>query len=163
MTLRWFGPDQTGPKSSTHRKLVYERIVNMRYNINDIEGIGPAYARKLKNVGIKSTGELLKRCAGSHGRKLVSRQTRLPESRLLRWANQADLMRISGVGTQFAELLEAAGVDTVKELRHRKAANLAETMKKVNDRKHLAKLSPSKTVIDRWIKQAKRLAPKISH
>ena len=100
----------------------------MSYKIQEIEGIGPAHAEKLAAADIDTTGELLKLCCDAKGRKATAEKTGVSESQLLKWANMADLMRISGVARQYSELLEAAGVDTVKELRNRNAANLAAKM-----------------------------------
>ncbi|MDH3215903.1 MAG: DUF4332 domain-containing protein [Candidatus Krumholzibacteria bacterium] len=135
----------------------------MAYKIDEIEGIGPSYAEKLANAGIKSTDDLLEKCANPQGRKSIAATTGLSESHLLKWANMADLMRISGVGRQYAELLEGAGVDTVKELRNRSFENLAAKMKEVNEQKKLAKMSPSSSVVKEWIEQANKLDPKISY
>ena len=85
------------------------------------------------------------------------------EGQLLKWANMADLMRISGVGEEFSELLEAAGVDTVKELRNRNAANLAVAMKETNDEKKLTRTVPSEKTVTKWVEQAKELEPLITH
>ncbi len=135
----------------------------MAYKIDEIEGIGPAYREKLTAAGITNTDNLLETCATAKGRKEIAAKSGLSEKQLLEWTNMADLMRVSGVGRQFAELLEASGVDTIKELRNRNAENLATKMEEVNTRKNLAKASPSvKTVID-WIEQAKKTEPKISH
>ena len=89
--------------------------------------------------------------------------TGLTESQLLKWANMADLMRISGVGEEYSELLEAAGVDTVKELKMRRADNLAAKMKEVNEAKKLTRQTPSESQVEKWVEQAKTLEPKISH
>ena len=135
----------------------------MKYKIEEIEGIGPAYGEKLKGAGIADTDALLSRCGGKKGRTEVAKETGLDESRLLKWANMADLMRISGVGEEFSELLEAAGVDTVKELQHRNAENLAAKMAEVNETKKLTRVVPAATQVARWIEQAKTLTPMISH
>ena len=87
----------------------------MDYKIIDIEGVGEVYAAKLTAAGINKVSELLEKCAAPKGRKELAEQTEIPEKIILRWTNHADLFRINGVGPQFAELLEAAGVDTVKE------------------------------------------------
>lgn len=129
----------------------------MNYRIEEIEGIGSSYGRKLSAAGIKTTGALLKACATPAGRRMTAEKTGISETRLLEWANLADLMRISGIGKQFSELLEAAGVDTVKELKNRNAANLAEQMRAVNARKKLARTSPSHKSIEKWVAQAKKL------
>lgn len=135
----------------------------MRYTIQEIEGIGPTYGSKLAQAGITNTRQLLDRCGGAKGRREVAARTGLDESQLLKWANMADLMRISGIGKQFAELLEAAGVDTVKELRNRNGVNLTTKMKEVNAAKKLTRGTPSMRQVSAWIDQAKTLPPAISH
>ena len=97
----------------------------MAYKIIDVEGIGPAYAEKLIAAGISTAEELLEKCAAPKGRKELAEATGIPEKLVLKWTNHADMYRIRGIGPQFAELLEASSVDTVKELSHRVAANLA--------------------------------------
>ncbi len=135
----------------------------MSYKIEDIEGIGPAYAKKLAAASITTTDHLLDKCCKPAGRKAVAEATGLSESVILKWSNMADLMRISGVGSQFSELLNGAGVDTIKELRTRNAANLAAKMKEVNDEKKLAKTSPSESVVAKWVEAAKTMDPKLSY
>jgi predicted flap endonuclease-1-like 5' DNA nuclease len=105
----------------------------------------------------------LKLCAGKKGREEVATRTGLQAKQLLVWANMADLMRIKGIGRQFSEVLKASGVDTVKELRNRRADNLAAKMAEVNAVKKLAKTSPSKEIVQGWIDLAKALPPLISH
>jgi predicted flap endonuclease-1-like 5' DNA nuclease len=135
----------------------------MSYKITDIEGIGPSYGEKLNAAGIKTTTDFLKLCCEKKGRTHVAEQTGLNEKLILRWANLADLMRISGIGPQYSELLEGAGVDTVKELRTRNAANLATKMAEINGQKKLAKTSPAESVIAGWIEKAKGMQPTIMH
>ncbi len=135
----------------------------MSYKIQEVEGIGPAYADKLAQAGIITTDDLLAKCGSAAGRKQVAAATGLSEKLILNWANKADLMRISGVGPQFAELLEAAGVDTVKELRNRNAANLAAAMAQVNEEKKLARTSPPAATVEKWVEAAKGMEPMISH
>jgi predicted flap endonuclease-1-like 5' DNA nuclease len=135
----------------------------MTYKIEDIEGIGPAYGSKLVAAGITTTDELLEKCSTPRGREELAEKTGMSKSVLLKWANMADLMRVSGVAKQYAELLEAAGVDTIKELRNRNFENLAEKMKEINDEKNLAKTSPAPSVVEGWIEQAKTLDPKITY
>lgn len=131
--------------------------------ISEIEGIGPSYAEKLTGASISTTGKLLKACGDKRGRSEIAKQTGISESNLLKWSNMADLMRIKGVGKQYAELLEAAGVDTVKELRNRNAANLAVAMKTINGEKSLTRGAVNETVVSGWIVEAKTLDPMISH
>ena len=135
----------------------------MSYKIDEIEGIGPAYAKKLAAADISTTDDFLKLCCDAKGRKDVSAKTGVGESQLLKWANLADLMRVSGVGPQFSELLEAAGVDTVKELGTRKAENLAVKMAEVNEEKKLARTSPAASVVEGWVDAAKKMKPTITH
>lgn len=135
----------------------------MSYPIVDVEGIGPKYAEKLKTAGLSSTEHFLEKCGDKKGRVAVAGETEISEKLLLKWANLADLMRINGVGPQFAELLEAAGVDTVKELKHRNAANLTAKMAEVQAEKKLTKAAPAESVVTGWIDEAKGMEPKISH
>ncbi|MCB1033661.1 MAG: DUF4332 domain-containing protein [Acidobacteria bacterium] len=135
----------------------------MSYRIEEIEGIGPAYAKKLEAAKVKTTRDLLKLCCSRKGRKDVSEATGVSEKLLLKWANLADLMRISGIGCQYSELLEAAGVDTVKELRNRNAANTAAKMAEVNAKKKLTRRTPPASQVENWIEQAKKLDPVITH
>jgi len=133
------------------------------YRIDEIEGIGPANRAKLAKASINTTDKLLQLCAKKKGRDEVAGQTGLQAKQLLVWANMADLMRIKGIGRQFAEVLKASGVDTVKELRNRRADNLAAKMAEVNAAKKLAKTSPNKDIVQGWVDRAKELPPLISH
>ncbi|MBQ5582477.1 MAG: DUF4332 domain-containing protein [Bacteroidales bacterium] len=135
----------------------------MAYKIIDIEGVGPAYAEKLTAAGIVKVEDLLAKCAYPAGRKALAEETEIPEKNILRWTNHADLFRLKGVGPQFAELLEAACVDTVKELAHRNAENLAAKMVEVNEEKHLVKRVPVACEIQKMIDQAKELPAGISY
>lgn len=135
----------------------------MAYKIDEIEGIGAKYAERLQAAAIKTTDDLLKSCGSRKGREEVARQTGFSASQLLKWANMADLMRISGIGEEFSELLEAAGVDTVKELATRKAENLSAKMKEVNDAKKLTRALPAASQVQKWIDQAKTMDAVISH
>lgn len=135
----------------------------MNYKIHQIEGIGPSYAQKLSEAGIGTTSELLKICCHKRGRQQTAEKTGLSESQLLKWANLADLMRVSGVGAEYSELLEAAGVDTIKELRTRNAENLASKMAEINSQKKLTRSVPSAKVVAKWVSGAATLEPMISH
>lgn len=135
----------------------------MSYKIEEIEGIGPAFAQKLSAAGIDTTDELLKRCADPRGRAEISTKTELSEAQLLKWVNLADLMRISGIGSEYSELLEAAGVDTVKELRTRNADNLTTKLKEVNDRRRLTRTTPSPKTVAKWVSEASNLSPMVTH
>ena len=135
----------------------------MPYRIEEVEGIGPSYATKLAQADIYTTEELLEACCDPKGRKRVSEQIGLSEKLLLEWANLADLMRIRGIGPQYSELLEAAGVDTVKELRTRKPDNLATKMAEVRAQKRLTRIAPGESMVREWIEQAKSVEPRITY
>ena len=135
----------------------------MGYRIDEIEGIGATYAAKLRTAGITSTDHFLTLCCDSKGRSHMAQKTGVSEKLLLKWANLADLVRITGIGKQFSELLEASGVDTVKELRNRNAVNLAARMAEVNGEKKLARSTPSQNMVTAWVTQAKTLPPTITH
>lgn len=135
----------------------------MSYPIATIEGVGPAFAEKLKAAGIKTTEALLERAKDPKGRKAVAEETGIDESRILKWANMSDLMRIKGVGEEYSELLEAAGVDTVKELRNRKPANLHAKMVEVNEAKKLVRALPTEKAVESWVEQAKGLPPTMTY
>jgi predicted flap endonuclease-1-like 5' DNA nuclease len=127
--------------------------------IEEIEGVGPAYAEKLATAGIKSVADMLEKCATRKGRAAVAEATGISDQLILKWANHCDLMRIDGVGPEFAELLEAAGVDTVKELRNRNAENLAKAMADKNEEKKLTRVTPSAERVAKWVAEAKTLDP----
>jgi predicted flap endonuclease-1-like 5' DNA nuclease len=135
----------------------------LSYPIIDIEGIGPVYAEKLKAAGLTTTGALLEAAKDPKGRKAIAESTGIDESRVLKWANMADLMRIKGVGEEYSELLEAAGVDTVKELKMRRADNLAAKMAELNEAKKLVRQLPSEKQVAEWIEQAKALPAVLSY
>lgn len=129
----------------------------MAYKVIDIEGVGAAYAEKLAASGIVTTEQLLEKCAAPAGRKALAEETGISEKVVLRWTNHADLFRVKGVGPQFAELLEAAGVDTVKELAHRNAENLAAKIVEVNAEKNLVNRVPVASEIQKMVDCAKEL------
>ena len=135
----------------------------MAYKIEEIEGIGEAYAQKLEAAGIRTTDDLLQRAATPKGRTQIAEETGISPKLILKWANHADLFRIKGVAGQFAELLEAAGVDTVKEFRHRVAANLQPKMVEINEQKNLCNRVPSVSELERMIQQAKELEPVLTY
>ena len=135
----------------------------MAYKVEQIEVIGEVYAEKLNAVGIKTTDELLAKCATPKGRKELEEATGISGAFILTWANHADLMRINGVAGQFSELLEAVGVDTVNELKLRVPANLKAKMDEVNAMKNLVKRVPSLPEIEKMIQQAKELKPMMTY
>ena len=132
------------------------------YKIIDVEGIGPVYGEKMLAAGIKDTDALLEKCAKPAGRKALEEETGISGKLILTWTNHCDLMRINGVGPQFSELLEAAGVDTVKEFRHRVAehrvpANLQAKLEEINAEKNLVNRVPAVSEVEKMIEQAKEL------
>jgi predicted flap endonuclease-1-like 5' DNA nuclease len=135
----------------------------MSIKISDIEGIGPANAKKLAKCNIKSVNGLLKSCASKKGRRQAAKDSGLDEKKILKWVNMADLYRIKGVGSEYSELLEAAGVDTIKELRNRNVENLHAKMLEVNTKKKLVRQPPSVKFVEKWVAQAKKLKPMVSY
>ncbi len=134
------------------------------YKIIDIEGIGSAYASKLHAAGIRSVDALLKAGATPEGRKKLAEKTGIDQTLILKWVNMADLYRIKGIGSEYSELLEKAGVDTVKELRNRLPENLLEKIREVNSSgRPIVRQLPGLKTVSNWIKQAKKLDPKISY
>ncbi len=135
----------------------------MSYPLTDIEGIDGNIAAILKSVGVRSTGGLLEAARTSRGRKSLAKKTALSEKQLLCWANMADRMRISGISKEYADLLQAAGVDTVKELKYRNPSKLVTAMADANKKRKLVRLLPSEKVVVRWIDHAKKLPLKITY
>jgi predicted flap endonuclease-1-like 5' DNA nuclease len=135
----------------------------MTYPVSEISDIGPDARGKLKSAGIRTTDRLLDAAKSPKGRKALSEQIGIDERRILNWANAADRMRIKGIGTEYSDLLQAAGVDTVKELKYRNPAKLAEAMAAANGRNKLARVPPPQRVVERWIEQAKRIQLKITY
>lgn len=135
----------------------------MTYKIIDIEGIGPVYGEKLVAAGIDTDAALLEKCAKPAGRKQLAEETGISSKLILTWTNHCDLMRIDGVGPQFAELLEAAGVDTVKEFRHRLPENLQPKLVEINEQKHLVGRVPAVSEVERMIAQTKELPPMMEY
>ena len=135
----------------------------MTYKIIDIQGVGPVYAEKLVAAGVETVDQLLERGKTPKGRKELEETTGINGKLILTWVNHADLFRIKGVGPQFSELLEASGVDTVKEFQHRVAANLVAKMTEVNEEKHLTKVVPTEKMVQKMIDQAKVLPPVVKY
>ncbi len=126
-------------------------------NLVDIEGIGPAYAEKLSGQGLKTTDDLLNAAATPKGRQDLEKATGISGALVLKWVNRADLFRVKGVGTQYSDLLEASGVDSVKELAQRRAGNLTAKMAEVNEQKKLVRQLPTEGQVAAWIETAKAL------
>ncbi len=128
-----------------------------------IEGIGPVYAEKLRAVGVRSVEGLLRAGATSQGRQELEEKTGIGHEYILDWVNRADLMRVRGIGEEFGDLLEKAGVDTVVELSGRNPDNLYEKMLAVNEEKGLVRRTPSRSMVARWIAEAKTLPRVVSY
>jgi len=126
-------------------------------HINEIEGIGAGYSEKLQAAGIKTVEELLKAAATPKDRKELEGKTGTGHHHLLKWVNQADLFRIQGIGRQYTELLEAAGVDSVKELAQRRSDHLHAKLIEVNQKHHHVKVVPSAEHVKKWVEQAQAL------
>jgi predicted flap endonuclease-1-like 5' DNA nuclease len=123
----------------------------------DIEGIGDTYAAKLTSAGITSLENLLEKGSTKKGRKEIEDATSISGKLILRWINMADLFRVKGIGEQYSDLLEAAGVDTVPELAQRKAENLHKKMVELNEAKKLVRATPSLPSVEKWVTEAKEL------
>ena len=132
-------------------------------NIIKIEGIGETYRVKLNAVGITTTNGLLKAGATKKGRAELAEKSGISETLILEWVNLADLMRIKGIGEEYSDLLEEAGVDTVKELRNRRPDNLHKAMLETNAQKKLVRRPPSLSEVESWVAQAKELPPVVSY
>lgn len=131
--------------------------------ISQIEGIGKKYAAKLEKGGIETLENLLERAGNKKGRKELALLTGISEKILLKWVNRADLARIQGIGTQYADLLEATGVDTVRDLARRKPENLDQKMIEINGRKKMVRRPPGLLRIKSWTAQAKKLPRAITY
>ncbi len=133
------------------------------HDLSYVEGIGAVYAGKLKEVGVDSPQSLLERGATPKGRKELADSTGISSHLVLKWINHVDLFRISGLGSEYADLLEASGVDTVPELAQRNPGNLYKKVIEVNEEKHLVRRAPSQSQIEDWVNQAKQLPRVISY
>ncbi len=131
--------------------------------IVDVEGIGTQYASKLQKAGVNTTDALLKAGMTPKGRKDLAEKTGIGDGLILKWVNHVDLYRIKGIGSEYSELLEAAGVDTVPELAQRKAANLTQKMVEINTKKKLVRKLPVESQVADWIEQAKKLPRVITY
>ena len=132
-------------------------------SIDAIEGMGQRNATKMRKAGIRTTEALLKRAASRKGRRDLAAITELDEKQILIWVNRADLMRCKGIGSEYSDLLEAAGVDTVKELRRRNAISLTAKMITLNEQKRLVRRLPTEAMVGRWVEHAKTLEPVVTH
>jgi predicted flap endonuclease-1-like 5' DNA nuclease len=134
------------------------------YKIEEVEGIGPVYGEKLRKAGIKSVDQILKIGCNPAGRKELAETTGLDASLILTWVNMADLFRVKGIGSEYAELLKKSGVDTVKELRNRNPENLLAKMTEVNSAgRPLVRSLPSQSMVQSWVSLAKELDPMVTY
>ena len=131
--------------------------------IEDVEGIGPAFAAKLQAAGVATVEGLLTAGGTAQGRATLAEQTGISDGLILEWVNHADLFRLNGVGSEYADLLEAAGVDSVPELAQRNAANLTARLAEVNEQKSLVRSVPSESQVAGWIEQAKGMERAVHH
>lgn len=135
----------------------------MAKKITEVEGIGPAFAEKLDGAGVQTVEGLLEAGATKAGRKKLAADSGIDEAKILDWVNMADLFRIKGIGSQFAELLKAAGVDTVKELRNRNAENLHAKLVEVQEEKKITRTVPALSQVTDFVEQAKALDPIVTY
>lgn len=131
--------------------------------LSEIQGIGPAYAAKLETAGVKTQAELLEAGATPRGRKELAETSGLGDTLILNWINRADLARVKGIGEEYADLLEHAGVDTVPELAQRNAENLYKKMIEVNVAKKLVRSPPTESMVAKWVEEAKTLPRAVSY
>jgi predicted flap endonuclease-1-like 5' DNA nuclease len=131
--------------------------------LETIEGIGPVFAEKLRGKGVRTVEALLAAGATPQGRQRLEERTGIGHKLILEWVNLADLMRIKGIGEEYSDLLEEAGVDTVKELRHRVPENLHRAIVEVNEAKKLVRRLPTVKMVADWVEQARRLPPRVTY
>ena len=132
-------------------------------SIDTIDGLGRSEARALRKAGVRTTEKLLKWAGTRAGRRDLANHTGLPAKQILEWVNRADLMRVKGIGEEYSDLLEAAGVDTCKELRNRNPLSLLVKLTQVNSNKRLVRRLPTEVMVKRWVDHAKKLPPAVSH
>lgn len=134
------------------------------YKIQEIEGIGPVFGEKLAAAGITTVNDLLEKGKTRQGRKRLAQETGIDESLILKWVNMADLFRVPGIASEYAQLLEKCGVDTVKELRNRNPENLYEKMKEVNAQGQAqVRQLPSLGMVQKWVEAAKTMEPAVEY
>ena len=131
--------------------------------LEEIEGVAAGYAEKLRAAGVGSVEALLEKGGTAKGREEIAAASGVGGAHVLKWVNHADLFRINGVGGEYAELLEAAGVDSVAELAQRNVANLTARLAEINDDKHLVRSVPSPSQVEKWVAEAKGLPRAVSH
>ena len=132
-------------------------------SISTIEGLNHRQATRLRKARVRTTEALLRTAATRKGRRDLGDTTGMAERLILTWVNRADLMRVKGVGEEYSDLLEAAGVDTIKELRRRNPRNLLHTMIEVNNKQRLVRRLPTEVMVTRWVDHAKTLDPIVKY
>ena len=145
--------EEAQPEEETSEQTMARFSRNLQY----VEGIGPAYAQKLQDAGIQTPAALLKKGNSAKGRQQIGEETGISPTLILTWVNHIDLYRVKGIGSEYADLLEAAGVDTVVELGKRNPENLHQKLVEVNEQKKLVRLVPALSLVKRWVELAKRL------
>ena len=153
--------NKTGPEMPARAK--EEKVKTAGPNVIEIEGIGPTYAEKLVEIGIRTTDDLLEAGRTSKDRENLAKKTGISKKLILEWVNLADLFRIKGVGEEYSDLLEEAGVDTVVELAKRNADNLHPKILEVNNKKKLVRRPPTLEQVQQWIEEAKALPRKVEY
>ena len=133
------------------------------YKIEDVEGIGEVLGQKFREVGIKDTDSLLANCLTPKQREDLAEKTDISEKRILKFANMVDLYRVNGIASEYAELLEVAGVDTVPELARRNPANLTKMLAEANEAKKLTRRVPTENEVTKWVEQAKTMPRKLEY
>jgi predicted flap endonuclease-1-like 5' DNA nuclease len=132
-------------------------------SIDAIQGLSRAQARTLRRNRVRTTEALLRKAATKSERRSLAKETGLDESEILAWVNRADLMRIKGVGEEYADLLEVAGIDTVKELRRRNPRSLLRQLTELNEKKNLVRRLPTESMVEGWVAEAKTMQPGVSY
>ena len=132
----------------------------MPYKIEQIEGIGPHFAERLASAGVRTSDDLLSRCASDEGRRMMEMRTGISAGQLTTWAHQADLMRVNGIGSEFSQLLEASGIETVRELGDRKPENVVHLLDRVNEEKQRTGVVPPLKTVSKWVERARRMEMK---
>jgi predicted RecB family nuclease len=131
-------------------------------SIGELRGIHPKEATRLRKAGVRTTESLLRHASNKRGRNALAKATDLDADKLLDWVNRADLMRIKGVGAEYADLLKMVGVDTVKTLRRRNPRSLLNSMIEVNDSERLVRRLPTESMVAAWVELAADTEPSVS-
>jgi predicted flap endonuclease-1-like 5' DNA nuclease len=163
----WITNDPQDRNDAKIAKVAHQAVIKgrslMADKLIDIEGIGTTYAKTLEEAGLTNTDHLLETAGSAAGRRKLAESTGVSEKLILEWVNRADLMRINGVGSEFSDLLESSGVDTVKELATRVPANLQAKMAEVNEAKKLTRRTPNLAEVEKWVAEAKTMKAMVSH